>query len=76
MLDLSWSHGDGTGEDGLRVEACGSFHCFLRGNIRSRDMICCGAILFRCRALPVAALLPRHHPKKRPQSPDPLTRDI
>lgn len=30
MLDLSWNHGDGTGEDGLRVEACGSFHCFFK----------------------------------------------
>ena len=30
MLDLSWNHGDGTEEDGLRVEACGSFHCFLK----------------------------------------------
>jgi hypothetical protein len=76
MLDLSWNHGDGTGEDGLRVEACGSFHYFFKDYMRSRDRICCGAILFRCRALPVAALLPQHHPKKPPQSPDPLTREI
>ena len=76
MLDLSWNHGDGTGEDGLRVEACGSFHCFLKNYMRSRDRICCGAILFRCRALPVAALLPRFHPKTRSGSPDPLTREI